>query len=290
MRSQQQSVFGRLSGRPGADLDADAEAGAGLDLDTDPDGADPPVPSWVPDGRPPRGRELLAAVRADPGRAGGLALAVVAVLAILITVFTLVRSNPAPVVSAKLPPVQAPSGTPASPGGGPPPPQQSVVVSVVGLVNQPGLVTVSPQARVADAVEAAGGPLTGADTLGLNLARRVADGEQIVVGIATPAGRPAALGSSAGAGPAAPAPDDGGAGPGGATGTERGGAGSTGPLDLNTATAEQLDALPGVGPVTAAAILAWRQANGRFASVDQLGEVDGIGPARLDRLRPLVRV
>jgi competence protein ComEA len=61
-------------------------------------------------------------------------------------------------------------------------------------------------------------------------------------------------------------------------------------LDLNTATVEQLDALPGVGPVTAAAILAWRQANGKFASVDQLADVDGIGPARLDKLRALVRV
>ena len=61
-------------------------------------------------------------------------------------------------------------------------------------------------------------------------------------------------------------------------------------LDINSATKEQLDALPGVGPVTAAAIVAWRQANGRFTSVDQLADVDGIGPARLDKLRPLVRV
>ena len=62
------------------------------------------------------------------------------------------------------------------------------------------------------------------------------------------------------------------------------------PVDLNAATVEQLDALPGVGPVTAGAIVAWRAANGRFTSVDQLGEVDGIGPARLERLRSLVRV
>ena len=62
------------------------------------------------------------------------------------------------------------------------------------------------------------------------------------------------------------------------------------PVDLNTATVEQLDALPGVGPVTAAAIVAWRDANGRFANVDQLGEVDGIGPARLEKLRDLVHV
>jgi competence protein ComEA len=61
-------------------------------------------------------------------------------------------------------------------------------------------------------------------------------------------------------------------------------------VDLNTATAEDLDALPGVGPVTAAAILAWREAHGRFSSVDQLGEVDGIGPARLEKLRDLVHV
>ncbi len=65
---------------------------------------------------------------------------------------------------------------------------------------------------------------------------------------------------------------------------------TAGPVDLNTATAAQLDELPGVGPVTAAAIVAWREANGRFASVEQLAEVDGIGPARLERLRTLVRV
>ncbi len=297
MRSQHQSPFGRLSRRSdsGADGDPDGAGGDpdGVDDGADPgdtgsEDADPPVPGWVPDGRPPRGREWLAAVRADPGRAGGLALAAVAVLAILITIFTLVRSHPAPVVSAKLPPVQAAAGAPASSGGAPPPPpQQPVVVSVVGLVNQPGLVTVAPQARVADAVQAAGGPLTGADTLGLNLARRVADGEQIVVGIATPAGHPVLLGSSAGAGPAAAASDGGGRD---AASDGGGSAGPARPLDLNSATAEQLDALPGVGPVTAAAILGWRQANGRFTSVDQLGEVDGIGPARLEKLRPLVRV
>lgn len=241
--------------------------------DDDDAAAEPTVPDWVPDGQVQRGQAWMSAIRADPGRAGGIALAAVAVLAVLITVFTLVRSHPAPVVSAKLPPVEPVSSTAASPAK---PADQSVVVSVVGLVHQPGLVTLAPQARIADAVSAAGGLLAGADTLGLNLARHVDDGEQIVVGIAAPAGHPAALGSSAGGKPAAPA---------GTTPAK-----PSGPVDLNTGTVEQFDALPGVGPVMAAAIVAWRATNGKFTSVDQLAEVDGIGPARLERLRPLVRI
>jgi competence protein ComEA len=216
-------------------------------------------------------------IRADPGRAGGIALAVVAALAVLVTVFTLARARPAPIASVNLPPVEMVSTSTAAPtGAAAPSTAQPLVVSVVGLVQQPGLVTVAPDARVADAVSAAGGALHGADTLGLNLARHLADGEQVVVGIAAPAGRSTALGSSVGSAgapeiPAAPAQP-------------------VGPVDLNTATAEQLDTLPGVGPVTAAAIVAWRAANGRFSAVDQLGEVDGIGPVRLEKLRPLVRV
>jgi competence protein ComEA len=270
MRTEQPlaSLHRRL--RPGESSEADA---GGED-----DGDDEvPLPSWIPDGKADRGTRWLAAVRADPGRTGGVALAVVAVVAVLITVITLVRDDPPPVVSAKLPPVEmvssaAPRASTAA--------DQPVVVSVVGLVTKPGLVTLAPGARIADAVSAAGGALSGADMLGLNLARHLTDGEQIVVGIAMPAGRPAALGSSVSGSPAA-APDAR-AAPGQGTPAQ--------PVDLNTATVEQLDALPGVGPVTATAIVAWREANGSFASVDQLGEVDGIGPARLDKLRPLVRV
>lgn len=251
---------------------------SGPDEDADADDEGVRIPSWVPDGRATRGRDWLAAARADPGRAGGIALGAVAVLAVLVTVFTLMRSPQAPVASAKLPPVEMVSSEVAQPGPTTSSqPAPSVVVSVVGLVRQPGLVTLAPESRIADAVAAAGGTLSGADTLGLNMARRVGDGEQIVVGITMPAGRPPALGSSAGTGSGVPA----------TAGTRPA---PEGPVNLNTATAEQFDALPGVGPVMAASIVAWRSSHGKFTSVDQLGEVDGIGPVRLEKLRPLVRI
>nr|BBX81507.1 membrane protein [Mycobacterium florentinum] len=238
------------------------------------------LPRWLPDASD--GGSWWARLRADPGRAGAIGLAVVAALAVLVTIFTLVRDHPAPVMSAKLPPVEKVSPkTSASPG-----PDRPVVVSVVGLVHKPGLVTLTPGARIADAVQAAGGAMDGADTIGLNMARPLGDGEQIVVGLAPVSGQPTALGSSVTAGSApgtkTPAP------PGPVKGSVRPKAGEV--LDLNTATVEQLDDLPGVGPVTAAAIVGWRQTNGKFTSVDQLAEVDGIGPSRLDKLRALVRV
>ncbi|BBY04799.1 hypothetical protein MNVI_01170 [Mycobacterium noviomagense] len=152
----------------------------------------------------------------------------------------------------------------------------------MGLVHKPGLVTLAPGARIADALSAAGGAMDGADTIGLNMARQLGDGEQIVVGIAPAKGQPAALGSSVTSGT-----------PGTPVTSSKPGSASPKPgevIDLNTATVQQLDTLPGIGPVTAAAIVAWREANGKFTSVDQLAEVDGIGPARLEKLRPLVRV
>ncbi|WP_328358226.1 ComEA family DNA-binding protein [Mycobacterium sp. NBC_00419] len=247
-----------------------AEEQAGEDEDQDAAA----LPSWIPDGRPERGRRLVAAIRADPGRAGALAMGVVAVIAVLVTVVTLMRDDSAPVMSAKLPPVEMVSSE--APRSGAAAPQGPVVVSVVGLVNTPGLVTLAPDARIADAVSAAGGALDGADLLGLNLARHLVDGEQVVVGIPMPAGQPDALGSSVSGAPATS----------GAPTT----AAPAAPLDLNTASAEQFDTLPGIGPVMAAAIVAWRETNGKFTSVDQLGEVDGIGTARLEKLRSLVRV
>jgi competence protein ComEA len=202
---------------------------------------------------------------------------------VLVTVFTLMREQPAPVMSAKLPPVDMAATASRGPSPGPSArPDQPVVVSVVGLVHTPGLVTLAPGARIADALKAAGGSTDGADTSGLNMARQVDDGEQIVVGMAPVKGQPAVLGSSVSPGSAAPGPST--STPGPAKGAP------TAPINLNTATVEQLDTLPGVGPVRAAAIVAWRNTHGKFTTVDQLGEVDGIGPGRLEKLRPLVRV
>jgi competence protein ComEA len=118
---------------------------------------------------------------------------------------------------------------------------------------------------VADALAAVGGVLPGTDLMGLNIARRLSDGEQLLVGVAPPQGQPVDSPAS-------------------------GAAGRSGPIDLNAATLEQLDGLPGVGTVTAQRIVDWRTAHGRFTSVDQLREVSGIGQARLNQLKKLVRV
>ncbi|GEE03554.1 DNA-binding protein [Gordonia spumicola] len=164
------------------------------------------------------------------------------------------------------------------PSGTTPPPTDptptEVVVSVVGMVVRPGLIRLPAGSRVADAVERAGGAREGADLLSLNLAQVVNDGDQVLVGRGGgDQVRSAVVGS------------------GGATSTGSDRPHSDGaPVNLNTATPEQLDELPGVGPVTAQAIVAWRDAHGGFGSVDQLAEVDGIGPGRLAKLRPLVTV
>lgn len=148
-----------------------------------------------------------------------------------------------------------------------------VVVDVTGRVHRPGLVTLDVGARVADAVQSAGGALPKVDLSSINLARPLVDGEQLLVGVraATVAGAPPAAG---------PAP-----------GTPSSVAGSAAPLvNLNAATLEQLDTLPGIGPVTGQSILDWRTDNGAFSSVDELLEVDGIGDVTLGDLRDLVTV
>ncbi|HEX2045208.1 MAG TPA: helix-hairpin-helix domain-containing protein [Gaiellaceae bacterium] len=138
-----------------------------------------------------------------------------------------------------------------------------VTVHVVGAVGAPGLYRLREGSRVDDAIRRAGGAKPKAALALVNLAAPVADGQQIVV----------------------PARGEAGPVPAGAAGT----AGATGGLvHLNSATLEELDTLPGVGPVTAQKIIDYRTANGAFASVDELDAVPGIGPARLEQLRPLV--
>ncbi|MGC5021950.1 helix-hairpin-helix domain-containing protein [Micromonospora sp. DT47] len=226
------------------------------------------------DGDAPPGSRLPGPGAFDPGRRGVRALAVVAVVVVLGAGFWAWRSRPRaepvrPEPAAAAPVAADPSaapGTAATPGG-------DLVVAVAGKVRRPGLVRVPAGARVADVVEAAGGALPGVDVALLNPARKVADGELILVGVAAPVGQPAPGGAPAG----------GGVGPGGAPG-------AGGRLNLNTATLAQLDALPGVGPVLAQRILTHRDQHGGFRSVGDLRQVEGIGDARYEQLKDLVTV
>ncbi|MEU5873963.1 helix-hairpin-helix domain-containing protein [Glycomyces sp. NPDC047369] len=137
-----------------------------------------------------------------------------------------------------------------------------IVVSVAGAVNKPGIVELEAGARVADAIEAAGGLADGADPGFLNLARVVADGDLVAVPDAAATG--------------VPPPGTGASG------------GATGLVNINVASAQELDALKGIGPVLAERIIEYREANGSFQSVDELSEVSGIGSALLEQLRDQV--
>nr|WP_165484381.1 ComEA family DNA-binding protein [Gordonia paraffinivorans] len=273
--------FGRRRSRFDDVLDADDEEREGFWDDEDP---------------VPRRRFAIA----PPG---ALALIAVGVIACAVAAFGLFRgSDPAPVVDFGAPAGGSASAAPGAttvPGAttepsGPSSPQPGttpgeIVVSVVGLVNDAGLVRLPSGARVADAIEKAGGTRKDADLLSLNLAQVLRDGDQILVGYAGGQGQMSlksavvgASGSSGGSTEPAGAPD----GPAAEAGSRDGG----GKVNLNTATEAELDTLPGIGPVTAKAIIDWRQRNGRFTSVDQLAEVDGIGAARLAKLRDRVTV
>jgi competence protein ComEA len=143
-------------------------------------------------------------------------------------------------------------------------PSSRVVVDVVGAVRRPGLYRLAQGSRIADAVARAGGATGRADLAQVNLAAPLADGEQVVV--PRRGGVPGAASSGGTAAPGAPAA----------------------PVQLSTATLEQLDTLPGVGPMTAQKILDYREKHGAFSSVDALDAVPGIGPKRLEQLRDLV--
>ena len=276
---------------------------------------------WVP--------EPLREARVDPGRRGALLLTVVAAVAALVAAVGVWRDQPEarPVQAVSLAQVSdaAPAtgtaaagrttgslrtaagprttktaagsagvdssdGGDASSGGdssagvggggagtGAPAEPAVLVVSVTGAVRHPGLVRLPPGARVADAIAKAGGVTGPADLTGMNLAARLSDGASVVVSDEAHGGGGSSV-SGLGPDPTAGGPT-----------TSR----SRGPVakaDLNTADAATLDALPGVGPVTAAAIVAWREKNGRYTSVEQLQEIAGIGPAKYAALAPLVTV
>ncbi|MEJ2861512.1 helix-hairpin-helix domain-containing protein [Actinomycetospora flava] len=245
--------------------------------------------AWDPPERGERARRWAArwlpaswsGARWDPGRTGALALAAVAAVAAVVAAVGVWSDRP---VAEPVPALPVVAGAPVagSPVAAPPPDAGPIVVSVSGKVARPGLVRLPPGSRVGEAIDAAGGASPEADLTGLNLAARLTDGEQVVVGV------PAAVTPPAGsAGAAGAAPAGGGGGGGGGAG---GGPAPGGPVNLNTATLEQLDQLPGVGPVTAQRILEWRTQNGRFGAVEQLQEVNGIGDARFATLRDLVTV
>ncbi|MCU7730537.1 ComEA family DNA-binding protein [Actinoplanes sp. KI2] len=218
-------------------------------------------------GVPEAGRRLgLGAF--DPGRRGVKALAAVAVAVLAIAAYLAWHARPQ--VETVAPPSFGATGAVMEPSG---PVDASaaateLVVAVGGKVRKPGLVRLPPGARVADALDAAGGPEPGVDVAMLNLARKVVDGELIMVGV-TP--------SPGAAMPAGPAATGAAVRPGGL-------------VNLNTATLADLDTLPGVGPVLAQRILDARTAQGGFRAVSDLRKVDGIGDARYEQLKDLVTV
>ncbi len=219
-----------------------------------------PLGDFVRDRLPP----AVRGARLDPGVRGALALAVVALAAAITAVVLAWTSAARPAAAAlRVPGVAVPSLS-STPSGAESAIAADVEVDVAGKVRRPGLVKLAAGARVADALAATGGVLPGVSTAGFSLARKLVDGEQILVGLPPPA---AVNAPSPGAGPT-----------------------SAGPVDLNTATVADLDGLPGIGPVLAQRILDWRAAHGSFASVDQLREVSGLGGKKFDTLAPLVRV
>jgi competence protein ComEA len=208
--------------------------------------------------------------RVTISRSAAVGLALLALLALVLAgsyawrgraVQAVLPATPASGQSAapRTPPASGPAETvPSGPAG-------EVVVDVAGKVRSPGVVRLPLGSRVVDAIAAAGGVRGSVDLTPLNLARVLTDGEQVVVGVEGPA--PTQGSNVAGA---SGAPDD--------------------VIDLNTATLDQLDTLPGVGPVLAQRILDWRSAPGRFSTIDELREVSGIGDSRFADLAPRVRV
>ncbi len=192
--------------------------------------------------------------RFDPGRRGVRVLAVLAALVVLTAAYLAWRSRP------RAEPVSPPgSNAPAAPPGSPAP-SGTIVVAVQGRVVHPGLYRLPAGSRVADALDAAGGALPGVDLSYVNLARRLSDGELLLVGVTPPADQ---------------------AGPGGSTAAK---------VNLNVASLAQLETLPGIGPALAQRILDYRDQHGGFRTVDELRKVQGIGDAKFAEIKDLVTV
>jgi competence protein ComEA len=230
----------------------------------------PDEPS-IPLPPPPRGElyERLRLLRHDP-RAGAVLLVLCACAAGVYwfrTGIAAARPSVPPAVAGTRAPQPSSTSTATTS------PASTVVVHVAGAVRRPGVVTLRSTSRVVDAIDAAGGPKPTADLDRLNLAAKLADGERIAVPLR---GQPAPA-LDPGASTVDPATTDGSPTP-------------DAPVDLNTATEAQLEALPGIGPTLAQAIIAERDRAGGFRSVDDLRKVRGIGDARFAQLRPLVSV
>jgi competence protein ComEA len=216
--------------------------------------------------------------RIDPGRRGAIAVAATAVVAAVVTGAWVFSSRPHSVrVTATGGGGAAMASVHSQPAPGPPRPAGPsaapssavvLVIDVAGKVRHPGLYRLPAGSRIDDAVQAAGGALPGVDLTALNLAAKVTDGQQIAVGM--PGAAPAA-GADPGAGSAGSTP-------------------TSAPVDLNSATLDQLETLPGVGPVLGQHILDWRAAHGPFVTIDQLREVSGIGDVKFAGLRARVTV
>lgn len=240
----------------------------------------PPLPTRIPS--PGRHASRRLGDRVPLGPAHVVVLALVLAAALAVASWLVVRSSaepaPLPAVEPAESPLLAAGETPAAAGraaAGPAGDARGeaegeaageVTVDVAGRVRRPGIAVLPAGSRVVDAIEAAGGARGGVDLTPLNLARVLVDGEQVLVGMPAPTGAAAAAGDPA-AGAAA------------------------GPLvNLNTADQTTLETLPGVGPVTATAIIGWRDEHGGFTAVDELLEVDGIGEATLEQISPHVTV
>jgi competence protein ComEA len=192
-------------------------------------------------------------------RSSALVLASLLLAALAVAGPRLARTGAATVPDVAAAPLEPVSSAPS---------RRALVVHVVGAVRRPGLFRLPDGARVADAVARAGGATRRADLAALNLAAPLVDGTQVLV--------PRRARSATGTPPAAAGAE---AEDGAAVGSK---------LSLSSATAEELDQLPGVGPVTAQKIIDYRTEHGPFASVDDLDAVPGIGPSRLEQLRDLV--